>query len=151
MGQRYTPSKLGIPIINDTDNAGLYPDSPMLCHEFNTLLVVAIFGEPGGSASIRPWVNIKSTIAGTTESVDNWVPLADVTIQAVDDSDNAPTGIVNGFRASPVEIALPNCHEVQVELLDVLPGTTTLAPTSVPGVDPGMLTLWAKPANRAPR
>lgn len=135
MGQRYTPSQLQL-LVEDDDTAGLYPSTVFKAMEMNTLLLAAEFSDAGANCVVRPWVNLRSkNPAG--ELVDNWMPLGEVTLTAIADTANQPALITAGYhRAPPSEAALPNCHEVQIELISVSAGT---------------INLWGAPANRAPR
>lgn len=135
MAQRYTPSQLQL-LIDDGSTLGRYPDPVFNAAEFNTLLLAVEFSDALAVIVVKPWVNIRSKNAADVV-VNNWQPLAPVTITAEADTANMPAPITTDYdRAPPEEIALPNCHEVQVELISISAGTVN---------------LWGAPANRAPR
>jgi len=139
MTQRYTPSQLAL-LVEEDNTVGLYPDvaseSGLNGLEANTLVLAADFSTGAANLVVKPWANIRSKdSAGAT--VDNWMPLAEVTLTAIADSANKPPVLTPArFRALPVEVALPNCHEVTCELISVSAGDAN---------------LWGATANRAPR
>lgn len=139
MAQRYTPSQLAL-LVEEGNTAGLFPDVASAAAlnglEANTLVLAADFSVGGANCVVKPWVNVRSkNAAGAT--VDNWLPLDNVTLTAVADSANKPPVIdAARFRAPPSEVALPNCHGVTCELISVSAGN---------------INLWGATANRPPR
>jgi len=138
MAQRYTPSKLGL-LVDDDNTVGLYPAAaadPLSALEMNTIVVAAEFQTGLANCVVKPWVNIRSKDAAG-DTIDNWVPLAPVTLTAVADTGSQPPPVTAlRFRAPPTEIAIPNCHGARLELISVSTGNVT---------------LWAATANRSPR
>jgi len=138
MSQRYTPSQLAL-LIPNADTDGLYPaiaDPALSGLEMNTLLLVADFSALAATLTLQPWVNVRSKDSADA-TIDNWLPLAQVTIVSEAVTANPPAlPTANPYRAPALEVALPNCHEVRVEQISLSAGTVN---------------LWGATANRAPR
>lgn len=133
--QRYTPSKLGEPIFDNTSTPSIMTeDGALTALEFNTLLAVAEFSDAGASAVIVPWVEMKGLDGGSGVSL--WTPLSQITLTAAGTAPAIDPVTTAHFKAPISQSEIPPSHRVRLELVSVSAGTVR---------------LWAALANRAPR
>jgi len=135
VSQRYTPSKLGEPIFDDTNTPSIMTEAgALVALEFNTLLAVAEFSDAGATAIVVPWVLIKGLDGGA--EVGLWTPLLQISFTAGGSAPAIDPVTTNYFKAPISQSEIPPCHQLRLELVSVSAGTVR---------------LWAALANRAPR